>query len=213
MIDIGRAVGFGVVSRHHREGPIVLFSRRVAAVASSAVLAVAALAACDADQVGAAAVVGDDRITVAELQEQAREVVSLTPGADVTGDQAELQNTVLTLMIQFQVDQQVARDAGITISEADIDAFIADQLLPQAPDGDLTPLLVQNRLTEDTLRDAVRQVLTIEAIGGNEVYGQAFTEAAEQLGVEISPRYGSWDGQRVVAESGSISVPGTGLAQ
>jgi hypothetical protein len=190
----------------------VLFSRRVAAVASSAVIAVAALAACDSDQVGAAAIVGGDRITVTELQDQVREVVSLTPGADVTGDQAELQNGLLNRMIQFKVDERVARDAGITISEADIDGFIADQLLPQAPDGDLTPLLAQNWLTEDTLRDAVRQVLTIEVIG-NEAYGQAFVEAAEQLGIEISPRYGSWDGEQVVAESGSISVPGTGLAQ
>jgi peptidyl-prolyl cis-trans isomerase SurA len=211
MIDVGRAVGFGVVSCHLREGTIVLLSRRVAAVASSAVLAVA-LAACDANQVGAAAVVGGERITVAELQEHTREVVEVT-GADATGDQAEIQLGVLNRMISFQLNDQVARDAGITITEAQIDEFIADQLIPQTPEGDLTPLLAQNWLTEDTLRDAVRQVLTIEEIGGSEAYVEAISAAAQELGVEVNPRYGTWDGTQVAQASGSISVPVTGQEQ
>lgn len=190
----------------------MLLSRRVAAVASSAVLAVA-LAACDADQVGAAAVVGDDRITVAELQDHARDVVEMSPDTDVTGDQAELQRGLLNRMISFRLADRVARDTGITISEADIDQFIAEQLIPQTPDGDLTPLLAQNWLTEETLRDAVRQVLTIEQLGGNEAYAEAVTAAAEEVGVEVNPRYGTWDGMQVVAQSGSISTPLDGPTQ
>lgn len=184
----------------------MLLSRRVAAVASSAIIAVA-LAACDTDQVGAAAVVGDDRITVAELQDHAREVVEVSPDAEITGDQAELQRGLLNRMISFRLNDQVARDTGVTISEADIDQFIDEQLIPQTPDGDLTPLLAQNLLTEQTLRDAVRQVLTIEELGGSEAYAEAITTAAEQVGVEVNPRYGTWDGVQLVQESGSISVP------
>ncbi|HEU4540836.1 MAG TPA: SurA N-terminal domain-containing protein [Jiangellaceae bacterium] len=190
----------------------MLLSRRVAAVASSAAFAVA-LTACDAEQVGAAAVVGGERITVAELQEHTREVVEVIPDSDITGNQAELQLGLLNRMISFRLDDQVARDTGVTISEAAVDEFIADQLIPQAPEGDLTPLLAQNWLTEETLRDAVRQVLTIEELGGSEAYAQAIASAAEELGVEVNPRYGTWDGTQVVAESGSISVPVTGLEQ
>ncbi|HEX6231679.1 MAG TPA: SurA N-terminal domain-containing protein [Jiangellaceae bacterium] len=189
----------------------MLLSRRVAAVASSAVLAVA-LAACDADQIGAAAVVGGERITVADLQEHTREVAEVG-GAETTGDQAEIQRGLLNRMISFRLDDQIERDTGISISEAEIDEFIADQLIPQAPDGDLTPLLAQNWLTEETLRDAVRQVLTIQELGGGEAYAQAMAAAAEEVGVEVNPRYGAWDGTQVVQQSGSISVPVGGLVQ
>ncbi len=190
----------------------MLLSRRVAAVVSSVVLA-AVLAGCDSDQVGAAAIVGDERITVSQLQEHAREVVALLPNGDITGDQAELQRGLLDRMISFRLNEQVARDHDITITEADIDQFIADQLITQSPDGDLTPLLADNWLTEETLRDAVRQVLTIEEIGGAEAYADAIAAAAEEVGVEVNPRYGSWDGTQVVQSSGSISVPVTGLGQ
>ena len=190
----------------------MLLSRRVAAVASSAVLAVA-LAACDSDQVGAAAVVGGERITVSDLQEHTREVVAIIPDSDITGDQAELQRGLLSRMISFRLDEQVARDEGITITEAAVDEFIADQLIAQAPDGDLTPLLAQNWLTEETLRDAVRQVLTIDEVGGAEAYAEAVAAAAEEIGIEVNPRYGTWDGTQVVQASGSISVPVTGLEQ
>jgi hypothetical protein len=108
---------------------------------------------------------------------------------------------------------QVASDSGVTISEAAIDEFIAEQLIPQTPDGDLTPLLAQNWLTEQTLRDAVRQVLTIEELGGSEAYAQAITAAAEEVGVEVNPRYGTWDGIQVIDQSGSISMPVDGLTQ
>jgi peptidyl-prolyl cis-trans isomerase SurA len=190
----------------------VSLSRRVAAVASSVVLAVA-LAACDADQVGAAAVVGGERITVTELQDHAREVMDMSPDADITGNQAELQRGLLNRIISFRLADQVASDSGVTISEAAIDEFIAEQLIPQTPDGDLTPLLAQNWLTEQTLRDAVRQVLTIEELGGSEAYAQAITAAAEEVGVEVNPRYGTWDGIQVIDQSGSISMPVDGLTQ
>jgi peptidyl-prolyl cis-trans isomerase SurA len=190
----------------------VLLSRRVAAVASSVVLA-AVLAGCDTDQVGAAAIVGGERITISELQEHTREVAAVIPNSDITGDQAELQRGLLNRMISFRLDEQVARDADVTVTEAAIDEFIVDQLVAQTPDGDLTPLLAQNWLTEETLRDAVRQVLTIEQLGGSDAYAQAVAAAAEVVGVEVNPRYGSWDGTQLVQASGSISVPVSGLEQ
>lgn len=184
----------------------MLLSRRVAAVASSAALAFV-LTACDADQVGAAAVVGGDRITVSELQDHVREVVAVMPDADATGDQRNTQLTVLNRMIGFQLRDQIAADAGISVTEAEIDEFIAEQLIPQAPDGDLTPLLAQNLLTEETLREAVREVLVLERVGGQEAYLQALFEASEQVGVEVNPRYGTWAGAGIEDVSGSVSVP------
>jgi hypothetical protein len=183
----------------------VSLSRRVAAVASSAALAIA-LAACDADQVGAAAVVGGERITVTELQDQVREVVALMPGEEATGDQRNTQLTVLNRMIAFRLLDRVAADAGITVTEAEVDQFIADQLVPQVPEGDLTPLLAQNLLTEDTLRDAVREVLVLQQVG-QQAYLGALVDVSEQVGVEVNPRYGTWTGAGIEDVSGSVSVP------
>ena len=61
--------------------------------------------------------------------------------------------------------------------------------------------------------DAVRQVLTIGELGGSEAYAEAITTAAEEVGVEVNPRYGTWDGIQVVDQSGSISMPVDGLTQ
>jgi hypothetical protein len=183
----------------------VSLSRRVAAVASSAALAIA-LAACDADQVGSAAVVGGERITVTELQDQVREVVALMPGEEATGDQRNTQLTVLNRMIAFRLLDRVAADAGITVTEAEVDQFIADQLVPQVPEGDLTPLLAQNLLTEDTLRDAVREVLVLQQVG-QQAYLGALVDVSEQVCVEVNPRYGTWTGAGIEDVSGSVSVP------
>lgn len=182
-----------------------MLSRRVAAVASSAALAFV-LTACDADQVGAAAVVGGDRITVSELQDHVREVVAMMPDADATGDQRDTQLTVLNRMIGFQLRDHIAANAGITVTEAEVDEFIAEQLIPQAPDGDLTPLLAQNLLTEATLREAVREVIVLQRVGGQEAYVQALIEASEEVGVEVNPRYGSWAGAGIEDVSGSVSM-------
>lgn len=176
--------------------------RRAAALLSVVVVLVTA---CDVASVGAAAVVGGDRITVTELQDEVREVVAVDPNAGPpTGDQAELQRIVLSRMIAFKLRDQVERDAGISVSEADVDSFIAEQLEPQVPEGDLTPLLAQSALTEESLREAVREVLVAEQLGPA-AYEEGLMTAAEELGVEVNPRYGSWEGAQISAGSGSIS--------
>lgn len=186
--------------------------RRAAAVALSAALA-GLVTACDAEQLGAAAVVGGERITVMELQDEVREVTRVA-GRDVTADQSTVQATVLNRMINHRLGDTVAELADVTVTEAEVDEFIAEQLRPQAPEGDLTQLLAQNLLTEDSLRYAVREALLIEKVGGNDAYVELLAEASEKDGVEVSPRYGTWTGTMLDTEvSGSISVPAAELAQ
>lgn len=186
--------------------------RRAAAVALSAALA-GLVTACDAEQLGAAAVVGGERITVMELQDEVREVTRIA-GRDVTADQSTVQATVLNRMINHRLGDTVTELADVTVTEAEVDEFIAEQLRPQAPEGDLTQLLAQNLLTEDSLRYAVREALLIEKVGGNDAYVELLAEASEKDGVEVSPRYGTWTGTMLDTEvSGSISVPAAELAQ
>jgi hypothetical protein len=188
-------------------------TRRVVA----AVLCVAAtvgLAACNTAEIGAAAVVGDHRITVADLQEQVSDLAdSLPDSAGATGDQSTAQHAILQRMIQSELLALVAAEEGVEVSEADIDAFVDEQVLAQAPDGDIGPLLAQNNLTEDSLRDAVRDQLMAaeltERLGGQEQLVEVLTAKADEIGVTVSPRYGTWNGIVLEQSSGSISEPET----
>jgi len=191
-----------------------LHSRRVLAATLCAVAAVP-LAGCNADEVGAAAVVGGDRITISELQQQVRDLAESAPeGGSATGDQENLQLTILERMIQHELLSEVARAEGVEVSEAEVDTYIQEQIVPQAPDGDLTPLLAQNGYTEETFREAVRDQITAdelsERLGGQEAFVQALGDTADEIGVEVSPRYGSWSGVNLEPASGSISEPGEG---
>ncbi|WP_162451227.1 SurA N-terminal domain-containing protein [Phytoactinopolyspora mesophila] len=194
--------------------------QRILAV-SAAAAAVAMLTACDPDQIGTAATVGDDRLSVSELQDQVTEIVEfrndaietlelpmppVDPGRDVSG----LQRDVLNSWVIHRLGERAARDLGIHISEAEIDDFL-EQYATQLPDGDLTPLLVEEGWTEDMLRDEVRLGLInqqVAATEGPEALSVALGEAAQEAGVDINPRYGTWaDAEGLVAASGSVSHP------
>jgi hypothetical protein len=188
----------------------VLSSRRAAAVVFCAVASLS-LVACDANQVGAAAVVGGERITVTEVQDEARAVAELA-GTEPTGDQSSLQRAILQSKIQHQLLLEVGDETGVSVSDAQIDQVIADQYRAQAPDGDITGLLVQNSITEDGFRMAIHnQLLYNEIVGqvGDEVEVAGMLDAAvADLDIEVNPRYGVWDGLSLNAEqSGSVSVP------
>jgi parvulin-like peptidyl-prolyl isomerase len=192
-------------------------SRRALRAVLCAVAAVS-LAACNTEQIGAAAVVGDTRITVAELQEQVSELAdSLPDSAGAIGDQSTAQHTILERMIQSMLLAAVAADEGVEVSEAEIDALIDEQVTSQAPDGDIGPLLAQNNLTETSLRPFVRDQLTatklIDELGGQEELVQVLTEKAGEIGVTVSPRYGTWNGVVLEQSSGSISEPESGSVE
>jgi hypothetical protein len=173
------------------------------------------LTACDTDTVGAAAVVGGDTISIRELQDEVRDVTVSSPeGGEPTGDQTEVQQTLLERMIQHELLAAVGRDEGIEVTEAEIDTFIDEQVLAQAPDDDIGPLLAQNALTEDTLREFVRDQLVAQALidrfGGQQQLIEALTEKGDEIGVEINPRYGTWSDIFLEPSSGSISEPAGG---
>ena len=186
-------------------------SRRTVAVVFC-VVAAASLTACDTNEIGAAAVVGDDRITIGELQDRVRDFTDSGPGEAAAGtDPAVLQQALLDRMIRHELLEQLARDEGIEVSEADIDTFIEEQVEGPAPEGDITDLLAQSALTDNTLREAVRDVLIqqelVERLGGEEAYSEALVEKSEEIGVKVSPRYGTWTDAGLEATSGSISEP------
>src|SRR5258707_2969870 len=102
---------------------------RLAARVATAVVATAGacvlLAACSTVKMGTAAIVGDQRITTASLDTQVSslQATAKQPGSAVQLP-AQVPQSVLTWMIRFDIRDQVARDAGITVTDAQIDAAL-----------------------------------------------------------------------------------------
>ena len=76
--------------------------------------------ACSPVKLGAAAIVGNDRITIATLDTEVTnlsQTVKLYPGT-VQLSQEQLTQQTLTWLIRFEINDELARQAGITVSTA-----------------------------------------------------------------------------------------------
>lgn len=101
-----------------------MFGRRtrLAALGAVGLGACAVLAACSPVKMGSAAVVGDQRITVSSLDTQ---VTNFNAAAAPYGSQVQLTSSqvpaaVLSWLIRFQIEDQVAASAGISVTEAQV---------------------------------------------------------------------------------------------
>ena len=99
-------------------------SRLAAGVAVAG--ACALLAACSPVKMGAAAIVGNDRITTSSLDSQVSnlqaDIAQYDPGVQVNAP--ILPKLVLGQLISFAVRDQTAKDLGVTVSQSDIDQAI-----------------------------------------------------------------------------------------
>ncbi|NED99674.1 SurA N-terminal domain-containing protein [Phytoactinopolyspora halotolerans] len=194
----------------------------------TAVVAAASLvAACDPDQVGAAAIVDDDRLTVDELQDEVTDTIDthnevaaqyeldVPPLPAEGGDVTELQNTVLGRWIENRMFDAVAAEQDIDVSEADVDDFLAEWS-QQFENGDFSPFYAQENFTPESLRAEVRKTLIYQELTGSDgdqaAAQQVINEVMEQLEIDVNPRYGTWTETGLSPESGSVSQPFEGDA-
>jgi SurA N-terminal domain len=100
---------------------------RLAALGAVGVGACAVLAACSPVKVGSAAIVGNERITVSSLDTQ---VTNFNTAAAPYGSQVQLTSAqvpaaVLSWLIRFEIEDQMAASAGISVTEAQVQQGIA----------------------------------------------------------------------------------------
>jgi hypothetical protein len=176
-------------------------------LAISAIAAALLLTGCS--QVGAAATVGDTKITQAVVQgsidsilaERAKIDISqmeLQTGADLNLSQLRFQ--VLTVLIR-----EVGKDFKIEASKAEIDtrraaiveqvggeaelpkALVGAGIAPQNLDLYLEAVIVSGKISDAIVATGVTQ----EALGGE--ITRIVAAKAAQLKVDVNPRYGKWD--------------------
>jgi hypothetical protein len=208
---------------------------RRAAVLGAACLGVCALlAACSPVKIGAAAVVGNQRITTSALDTQVANLqASAKPFAGkVQLTTAQMPTAVLSWLVRFSIMDQLAASAGISVTQAQVQAGVANinsQAASAASQEGYTSaqeVLVGAGVSPQMLtligRYQADEVAYAEKENGgklpsttaeNNTVSAALTkaqcQAAKSLNIQISPQFGRLDYSQyaVVATSGTLSQP------
>ncbi|MFI6207119.1 SurA N-terminal domain-containing protein [Streptomyces sp. NPDC051041] len=188
--------------------------RRTALVLTAAIAAAAPLlTACGNDaHPGAAAVVGGERITVAQLQERVGEVRAAQRAAVTDEAQyAQAVNRTGTLardtlhsMVLDRVLHRAAEDAGVAVTRREVQRMRAG--LEQQAGGFkaleatwLQQYGIPPRRLDENLRLQLEAQKLARKLGTDTTrpaFWKALSEASEKLDVDLNPRYGAWDVRR-----------------
>jgi outer membrane murein-binding lipoprotein Lpp len=192
--------------------------RRTALVLSAAIVAAAPLlTGCGSDaHPGAAAVVGDSRITVAQLESRVNEVRTAQRAASkdeaqyeqVIANTGALTRDTLHGMVLDRVLHRAAKNAGVTVTRKDSQQLRA--ALEQQAGGPealetawLTNYGVAPQRLDGSLRTEIEARKLATALGvdmnttdGKAAFWKEMSAASKQLDVDLNPRYGTWDVQK-----------------
>ena len=179
--------------------------KKILAVAA----AVSALLLSGCSQVGAAATVGDVKITQAKVQSSVDSILAARVGVDTSQMQLEtgeaLTRGQLRFLLLTELLRASAKDLKITVTKAEIDtrrASITDQVggataLPKALVGaGIAKENLDTYIEAISLSDKISQALTAGGIAQADVGAavqKLVVDKAKKIGVTVNPRYGKWD--------------------
>ncbi|MFC4327745.1 SurA N-terminal domain-containing protein [Streptomyces andamanensis] len=185
--------------------------RRTALALSAAIVAAApVLTACGSEaHPGAAAVVGGQRITVAQLQSRVDEVRRAQRAA--VADETQYQQAVartgtlnrdtLHQMVLDRVLDRTARDEGVTVTPREVQQ-LRSGLEQQAGGAKAleTAWLQQYGVPPQRLDDNLRLQVEAQKVAAKlhtdpsrPEFWNALSATSGKLGVDLNPRYGAWD--------------------
>jgi hypothetical protein len=188
--------------------------RRVAALGAAGLGACAVLAACSPVQVGAAAVVGSQRITVSSLDTQVSnwQTAAKPYASGIQLTTADAPSAVLSWLIRFSVMDQVAAANGISVTQAQSQAGLSglSSVAQQNGFSSTSQLLIANGVPPQLFPqvgqwDAQQTAYGLKMNGGKEpsstaeqnAFNTAITKAqctaAKSLTIKVSPQFGRLD--------------------
>lgn len=188
--------------------------RRTALVLTAAIAAAAPLlTACGNDaHPGAAAVVGGQRITVAQLQSRVEEVRRAQRAAvpdeaqyqQVLASTSSLTRDTLHNLVLDQVLRRAAQDEGISVTREQLQQMRAglEQQAGGAKALEIAWLqkygIAPARLDENLQLqlEAQRLAAKLGTDTSQPAFWKALSKASRELHIDLNPRYGSWDVQK-----------------
>jgi hypothetical protein len=198
--------------------------------------ACAVLTACAPVKMGAAAIVGNQRITLSALDSQVSSLRTAAQpySAQLPITQAEMPDAVLSWLIRFDIRDQTASDAGVTVTQAQVQQAISDidgeaqeaAEEGEIPSGGINALLVYNGLPPDLLNDLGRyqaqELAIVEKNNGGKLptsqtaittaqnqVSKDDCEASKTLSIQVNPQFGrlNYSQFTVVAGPETLSRP------
>lgn len=175
---------------------------RAAALCASAAL-MAALSACGSATPGAAAIVGDERISENALADQVTEILTAQgQAADTPAD--ALTAVTLDRLVTASLVEQFAAANGIGVTQGEIDGLLRTYAAQAGGAAEVEAIFLEQNVAPSQIVPIIRLNLLAEKIGtalvpggDPQTQGQALVQAlsaySSQVGTEVSPRYGSWD--------------------
>jgi SurA N-terminal domain len=186
----------------------------VAALGAAGLGACAVLAACSPVQLGAAAIVGNQRITVSSLDTQVSnlQAVFKPNGSTSQLTTANMPAAVLSWLIRFEVWDQVAAANGISVTDAQSQAALSSLTSVAQQNGysSTSQLLIDNGVPPQLFPqvgrwDAQETAYELKANGGKQptttteqntvsaAVTKAQCTAAKSLTIKVSPQFGRLD--------------------
>ncbi|CAB4786312.1 MAG: hypothetical protein F2949_04890 [Actinobacteria bacterium] len=179
--------------------------KRILAIA----IAASALLLSGCSQVGAAATVGDTKITQAQVQSTVDSILAARVGVDTSQMQLETGEALTRGQLRFfvltELLQATAKDLKISVSKAEIDTRRASIIEQVGGAASLPTALVGAGIAKDnldryieaiSLSDKIGQAVTATGVAQADIgtaVQKLIVDKAAKLGVTINPRYGKWD--------------------
>lgn len=197
-------------------------SRRQLVSVATVALALAGttvLSGCGSAQAGKAVLMDDYSITEAELNEQVQAVLS-AQGRNPDAASQALVVTTLDRMITTNLVNAVAADAGVEATQGEIDAALAAYAEQSGGAEAFEDALVSQDIAPEQIESIMRLNILAERLGAaldpagtpesqSAALLAAVVDKSAELGTEVSPRYGTWDGPslQVGPAVNDLSIP------
>ena len=180
----------------------------VSAVISGALVAGLTLTGCGAATPGAAAVVGDTRISEQTLTSNVQEVLVAQQKSPNTSD-AALVSEVLNRLVTSELVDILAAEKGITVTQGAIDSTLQGYVQQAGGEAQVQDILLQRNVAPTQIESFVRTNVLAQMLGQAlaptaDIQGQsdavvaAIIETSMVVGTEVSPRYGTWEATKLV---------------
>ncbi|HEY5987232.1 MAG TPA: SurA N-terminal domain-containing protein [Streptosporangiaceae bacterium] len=213
--------------------------RTFVCVTGAVLAAVVALTGCGPVRLGAAAIVGDQRISAADLTDQVDNLETAYRASNgaiqLQFPQSQLPQQVLGWMLRFQIGEQLAARNHITVTRGETQRALARITSQAQQQGGgtskvkLADLAVANGLPPDLLPElgryqAIQNAVIRQLDGGtlptsqsalqqlSQALGRRQCLAAKSLHITINPQYGRMDYSRiaVIPAALTLSAPESG---
>ena len=150
---------------------------KLAVMAGAALATSLAVSACGTVHAGAAATVGDTRISVSQVKSGADTILNDTGTGSAAASNSDLQRSVLTRIIKDTLLDRAARDKGVSVTDGEVKNELANAAKQSGGEAQLESAAAQQGVAKADLHDYVYYALLEQRLGEKLTSGQTVKTA------------------------------------